>query len=226
VTQAAQGELITAGECGTFPLRVVAKLRHGVLEDLVARYGSQEALAKELGVCKNTLSKWISLKTIPTFEGGKSKGGMGRERAKRVVLRLCELTGKRIEDIFPTFAKEVFKNVPKTISIDRPLSKSQAEEALSRREAQSRLAGPSPFAVAASGELREAVRKALKSLSHREREIVKLRYGLGDGHSYTLKEVGQMFKVSAERIRGIEAKAIRKLQQRSAALVGHAEAVS
>ena len=57
--------------------------------------------------------------------------------------------------------------------------------------------------------------KVLKTLSYREREIIKLRYGLGDGYSYTLEEVGHIFKVTRERIRQIEAKAVRKLQQPS-----------
>jgi RNA polymerase primary sigma factor len=164
---------------------------------------------------------------IPTFESGKGKGGMGRARARRVVLKLCELTGKRIEDIFPTFAKEAFRDAPRTISVDRPLSKSQAEEALARKAAQSRLTGPNPMLAAASSELGTAIKKALKSLSFREREIVKLRYGLGDGHTYTLDEVGDVFKISKCRVAQIEKKAIRKLQQpsRAAVLAGHAEAV-
>ena len=66
------------------------------------------------------------------------------------------------------------------------------------------------------------INAVLKTLSYREREIIKLRYGLGDGYSYTLEEVGHIFKVTRERIRQIEAKAVRKLQQpsRSQELVG------
>ena len=52
----------------------------------------------------------------------------------------------------------------------------------------------------------------MKTLSYREREIIKLRYGLGDGYSYTLEEVGHIFKVTRERIRQIEAKALRQLR--------------
>lgn len=52
----------------------------------------------------------------------------------------------------------------------------------------------------------------LKTLEYREREVIKLRYGLEDGHTYTLEEVGRIFKVTRERIRQIEAKAISKLQ--------------
>ena len=68
----------------------------------------------------------------------------------------------------------------------------------------------------------DRITKVLKTLSYREREIIKLRYGLGDGYSYTLEEVGHIFKVTRERIRQIEAKAVRKLQQpsRSQELVG------
>jgi RNA polymerase sigma factor (sigma-70 family) len=57
-----------------------------------------------------------------------------------------------------------------------------------------------------------AVTAVLKTLTYREREIIKLRYGLGDGYTYTLEEVGRIFKVTRERVRQIEAKAIRKLQ--------------
>jgi RNA polymerase primary sigma factor len=52
----------------------------------------------------------------------------------------------------------------------------------------------------------------LKTLTYREREIIRLRYGLTDGFSYTLEEVGRIFKVTRERVRQIESKAVAKLQ--------------
>ena len=60
--------------------------------------------------------------------------------------------------------------------------------------------------------LRQRIEQLLKTLSYREREILKLRYGIGDGYTYTLEEVGRIFKVTRERVRQVEAKAIRKLQ--------------
>ncbi|MBQ1864434.1 MAG: sigma-70 family RNA polymerase sigma factor [Thermoguttaceae bacterium] len=60
--------------------------------------------------------------------------------------------------------------------------------------------------------LRERLDEALSALSFREREILRLRFGLADGYAYTLEEVGQIFKVTRERVRQIEAKAVRKLQ--------------
>ncbi|MDH3719300.1 MAG: sigma-70 family RNA polymerase sigma factor [Planctomycetota bacterium] len=61
--------------------------------------------------------------------------------------------------------------------------------------------------------LKQRLETCLQELNHREREILRLRYGLADGYSYTLEEVGQIFSVTRERVRQIEAKAVRKLQQ-------------
>ena len=70
--------------------------------------------------------------------------------------------------------------------------------------------------------LRDKIDGLLKTLTYREREIIRLRYGLGDGYTYTLEEVGRIFKVTRERVRQIEAKAVRKLQNpmRSSQLEG------
>ena len=70
--------------------------------------------------------------------------------------------------------------------------------------------------------LKIRIEEVMQSLNHREREILKLRYGLADGYSYTLEEVGKIFSVTRERVRQIESKAVRKLQQpyRSRALAG------
>jgi RNA polymerase primary sigma factor len=69
-----------------------------------------------------------------------------------------------------------------------------------------------PVKNANNGILREKLEALLKTLTYREREIIRLRYGLGDGYTYTLEEVGRIFKVTRERVRQIEAKAVRKLQ--------------
>ena len=61
--------------------------------------------------------------------------------------------------------------------------------------------------------LKMRIHEAMEHLNYREREILKLRYGLADGYSYTLEEVGQIFSVTRERVRQIESKAVRKLQQ-------------
>ena len=63
--------------------------------------------------------------------------------------------------------------------------------------------------------LKSGINEALSALNYREREIIRLRYGLSDGYAYTLSEVGRIFSVTRERIRQIESEAIHKLQQPS-----------
>ncbi len=96
------------------------------------------------------------------------------------------------------------------ISLDRPVGNSEDSHFGDLLPDQG---VESPAIGAAQEMLRTRINKVLKTLSYREREIIKLRYGLGDGYSYTLEEVGHIFKVTRERIRQIEAKAVRKLQQ-------------
>jgi RNA polymerase primary sigma factor len=69
-----------------------------------------------------------------------------------------------------------------------------------------------PLKLANNSLLREKIDELLKTLTFREREIIRLRYGLTDGYCYTLEEVGRIFKVTRERVRQIEAKAVAKLQ--------------
>ena len=75
--------------------------------------------------------------------------------------------------------------------------------------------------------LKEKIESVLDTLTYREREIIKLRYGIGDGYTYTLEEVGKKFMVTRERVRQIEAKAVRKLQHpvRSRKLEGFLDSV-
>src|SRR5262245_48202909 len=61
--------------------------------------------------------------------------------------------------------------------------------------------------------LKRRIDEAMEALNYREREIIRLRYGLTDGYAYTLEEVGKIFSVTRERVRQIETKAVRKLQQ-------------
>jgi RNA polymerase primary sigma factor len=74
---------------------------------------------------------------------------------------------------------------------------------------------PSPPDTVIHINLREQIEEALKSLTDREARVLKMRFGLGDGNEHTLEEVGQQFKVTRERIRQIEAKALRKLKHPS-----------
>jgi len=107
------------------------------------------------------------------------------------------------------------------VSLDRPVGESEDS---SFGEFIEDKGSESPLRLANHGLLREKIDGLLNTLTYREREIIRLRYGLDDGYSYTLEEVGRIFKVTRERVRQIEAKAVRKLQHpvRSEQLAGFA----
>jgi len=103
------------------------------------------------------------------------------------------------------------------ISLDRPVG---FDEDCNFGEFLQDESTENPLRRVSNGMLRQKIESLLKTLTFREREIIRLRYGLGDGYSYTLEEVGRIFKVTRERVRQIEAKAVQKLQNpiRSGAL--------
>jgi len=111
------------------------------------------------------------------------------------------------------------------ISLDRPVGESEDSYFGEFIEDD---ATDSPADSATQEMLKEKIDHVLKTLTYREREIIKLRYGLGDGYTYTLEEVGRIFKVTRERVRQIEAKAVRKLQHpvRAKQLKGFLEAMA
>jgi RNA polymerase primary sigma factor len=76
----------------------------------------------------------------------------------------------------------------------------------------------SPAESAINLNVREQTERVLRTLSPREEKIVRMRFGLEDGSEHTLEEVGQVFNVTRERIRQIEAKALRKLRHPSRSL--------
>jgi RNA polymerase primary sigma factor len=95
------------------------------------------------------------------------------------------------------------------VSLDRPVGENE-DSNFGDFLPDAKQEGPSDSA--ASDMLKGRIEGVLKTLTYREREIIKLRYGIGDGYTYTLEEVGRIFKVTRERVRQVEAKAIRKLQ--------------
>lgn len=121
--------------------------------------------------------------------------------------------------ISPEETRRVLNIGRQPVSLDRPIGES---EDASFGEFIEDDGTANPFKSASNDLLREKIESLLRTLTYREREIIRLRYGLDDGYSYTLEEVGRIFKVTRERVRQIEAKAVSKLQHphRSKHLVG------
>jgi RNA polymerase primary sigma factor len=126
---------------------------------------------------------------------------MGREPS---IEETAKAAGISVEE-----TRRVLKISRHPISLDRPVGESEDSyfgDFIEDNGAES------PVSAATNEMLKDKIEQVLKTLTYREREIIKLRYGLGDGYTYTLEEVGRIFKVTRERVRQIEAKAVRKLQ--------------
>ena len=96
------------------------------------------------------------------------------------------------------------------ISLDRPVGEGEDNAFGEFIEDPS---SDSPIRNASNGVLRDRIDSLLQTLTYREREIIRLRYGLTDGFSYTLEEVGRIFKVTRERVRQIENYGIQTIQK-------------
>ncbi len=118
----------------------------------------------------------------------------------------------------------VFRIASQPISLENPIGEggeTMFEDFIQDKKIES------PVTTAHQSLLKDQLQKVLDTLSHREREIIKLRFGIGDGYTHTLEEIGERFNITRERIRQIETVAIRKLQHplRSRKLEGFLEGV-
>ncbi|MCF0247496.1 MAG: RNA polymerase sigma factor RpoD, partial [Synergistes sp.] len=129
---------------------------------------------------------------------------LGREPSSEEIAARMEVPSNRVEEI-QRIAQE-------PVSLETPIGEeedSQLGDFLEDKEL------PSPEEAASSQILRELLDEMLADLSDRECEVLRLRFGLEDGHLHTLEDVGRIFGVTRERIRQIEAKALRKLRHPS-----------
>ncbi|MBF6133417.1 sigma-70 family RNA polymerase sigma factor [Nocardia otitidiscaviarum] len=125
---------------------------------------------------------------------------LGREATAAEIAAELELEPERV--------RELMRQGREPISLHTPVGEDDAElGALIADQAQD------PSETVTSGALREQLAKALRTLPEREAQVLALRYGLDNGEPRTLEEVGRIFGVSRERVRQIEAKAMRTLRQ-------------
>ncbi|MCA9046516.1 MAG: sigma-70 family RNA polymerase sigma factor, partial [Planctomycetaceae bacterium] len=138
-------------------------------------------------------------------------------RLRRIAKQLVQELGREptisevahMADMAPEEAERILRIAQGPVSLSRPVGEGEENSLADFLEDRG---GQGPVSAAAQELLKDKIDQLLKTLTYREREIIKLRYGLGDGYTYTLEEVGRIFKVTRERVRQIEAKAVRKLQ--------------
>jgi RNA polymerase primary sigma factor len=115
-------------------------------------------------------------------------------------------------DIPVAKVRQILKVAQQPISLETPIGQ---EEDSPLSDLIQDTAGVSPAEAMISVDLKEQTARVLSTLSPREERVIKMRFGLEDGSEHTLEEVGQNFEVTRERIRQIEAKALRKLRHSS-----------
>jgi RNA polymerase sigma factor (sigma-70 family) len=158
---------------------------------------SEEQLASEVGVCGSMISHYERLRALPT---------------PPVVKKLSKVLHRKVREIFPKEMREYIRTGRVRPDNDKEDALDYAQS-LSRDDIESlKINEQEPLDIDSRIDLRDNIKKVLRCLSYREREVIKLRYGLGDGYFYTLEEVGHIFRVTRERVRHIENKAVRKLQ--------------
>lgn len=118
---------------------------------------------------------------------------------------ICSRSGLSIDD-----TRVILKMSRQPLSLDQPIG--DHEESVFGEFLED-YRDDDPLVETNREALKTQIESAMETLNYREREILRLRYGLADGYTYTLEEVGRIFQVTRERVRQIESKAVRKLQQ-------------
>ena len=129
---------------------------------------------------------------------------LGREPTAEEIAGEMKLSLERV--------KEILKASQETVSLETPVSE---EDGSQLRDFISDSQTVIPQEAATYAIMQEKIEEVMESLTERERDVLKLRFGLSDGRARTLEEVGSIFHVTRERIRQIEAKALRKLRHPS-----------
>jgi RNA polymerase primary sigma factor len=207
-------DLIQEGNAGL--MRAVEKFEHrrGLKFCTYATWWIRQAVSRTVGEHSRTMRVPLHAIEKMTLLRRTYRELVHRLGRKPDAEDLADASGMPLEDV-----RLLLPRFHAPISLDQPLGDS------SEAEYGDLLSPPEevdPSEQADQSSLQSRVERALSQLGYREREILKLRFGMGDGHCYTLEEVARIFRVTRERIRQIEDRALRKLQdpRQSAELVG------
>ncbi len=198
-------DLIQEGNSGL--MRAVDKFEHarGFKFSTYATWWIRQAITRAIADQSRTIRVPVHMTDTINRLRNLTRGFLQSHGREPTVEELAELAGLPVEE-----AECVARMARRPISLDQPLGDSEegtvGEFVGDRREED-------PLRDLNRQALRSSIGRALEELTYREREIIRLRFGLADGYAYTLEEVGSIFEVTRERVRQIEAKAVEKLRQ-------------
>jgi RNA polymerase primary sigma factor len=197
-------DLIQEGNTGL--MRAVDKYeyRRGYKFSTYATWWIRQAITRAIADQARTIRIPVHMIETMSKLRNVSKKLLQEKGREPTIEETAEAAGITVEE-----TRRVLKISRHPISLDRPVGESE-DSYFGDFIEDGRV--ESPVSIATQEMLKVKIDNVLKTLTYREREIIKLRYGLGDGYTYTLEEVGRIFKVTRERVRQIEAKAVRKLQ--------------
>jgi RNA polymerase primary sigma factor len=197
-------DLIQEGNTGLMKAVEKYEYRRGYKFSTYATWWIRQAITRSIADQARTIRIPVHMIETMSKLRNVSKRLLQQKGREPSVEEVAEATDISVEE-----AKRVMKISKHPISLDRPIGDSDDSYFGDFIEDES---AESPLQAAGHEMLKERIDDVLKTLTFREREIVKLRYGIGDGYTYTLEEVGRIFRVTRERVRQIEAKAVRKLR--------------
>ncbi|MDA0254294.1 MAG: sigma-70 family RNA polymerase sigma factor [Planctomycetota bacterium] len=198
-------DLIQEGNSGL--MRAVDKFEHarGFKFSTYATWWIRQAITRAIADQSRTIRVPVHMADTINRLRNLTRGFLQSHGREPTVEEMADLAQLPVEEV-----ECIWRMSRRPISLDQPLG--DAEEGtvgdfVSDQQEIDPLRGVNQQA------LKTSIGRALEGLSYREREIIRLRFGLADGYSYTLEEVGSIFEVTRERVRQIEAKAVEKLRE-------------